>query len=52
MGIPILNDKLYPDIIPSTEDDFSTPLKLLAKSISFRDPLTGREHYFETSRRL
>lgn len=52
MGIPIVNDKLYPDVIPSTEDDFSTPLKLLAKSISFRDPLTGREHYFETSRRL
>ena len=52
MGIPVVNDKLYPDIIPSTDDDFFFPLKLLAKSISFRDPLTGRKHHFETNRSL
>jgi hypothetical protein len=27
-------------------------LKLLAKSISFQDPLTGRQHYFESGTRL
>jgi tRNA pseudouridine32 synthase/23S rRNA pseudouridine746 synthase len=48
LGIPIVNDKLYPTISRSEEDDFSNPLKLLAKSLSFQDPLTGQEHYFES----
>ena len=52
LGIPVINDKLYPALIPSADDDFSRPLKLLAKSISFRDPLSGREHYFESRTRL
>ena len=52
VGIPIINDKLYPALTSSDDDDFSRPLKLLAKSISFRDPLSGREHYFESSTRL
>jgi len=52
LGIPIVNDKLYPNMTYSEEDDFSKPLKLLAKSICFQDPLTGRECYFESSRSL
>jgi tRNA pseudouridine32 synthase/23S rRNA pseudouridine746 synthase len=52
LGIPIVNDKLYPEMRPVKEDDFSCPLKLLAKSVSFHDPLTGRERYFESSRKL
>ncbi|HKR11634.1 MAG TPA: pseudouridine synthase [Pyrinomonadaceae bacterium] len=52
LGIPIINDKLYPTLTPSTDDDFSRPLKLLARSISFRDPLSGREHYFESGAKL
>jgi tRNA pseudouridine32 synthase/23S rRNA pseudouridine746 synthase len=48
LGIPVINDKLYPKLTASADDDFSRPLKLLAKSISFRDPLSGREHYFES----
>lgn len=52
LGIPIINDRFYPEINPSVDDDFSSPLKLLAKSLSFQDPLTGREHYFESGRRL
>lgn len=52
LGIPVINDKLYPALTASTDDDFSRPLKLLAKSISFRDPLSGREHYFESGIRL
>jgi len=51
LGIPIINDKLYPVWTPS-DDDFSRPLKLVAKSISFRDPFSGREHYFESGTRL
>ncbi|HXQ74830.1 MAG TPA: hypothetical protein VN844_30275, partial [Pyrinomonadaceae bacterium] len=52
LGVPVINDKLYPALTASTADDFSKPLKLLAKSISFRDPLSGREHYFESGTRL
>lgn len=52
LGIPIINDKVYPELIPSDEDDFSRPLKLLAKSISFQDPLTGRQLYFESDTRI
>jgi tRNA pseudouridine32 synthase/23S rRNA pseudouridine746 synthase len=52
LGIPIINDKLYPAISRSKIDDFSSPLKLLAKSLSFQDPLTGQEHYFESGTKL
>ena len=52
LGIPLVNDKLYPDMSFASEDDFSNPLKLLAKSVSFEDPLTGRERYFESARKL
>jgi tRNA pseudouridine32 synthase/23S rRNA pseudouridine746 synthase len=56
LGIPIRNDRFYPEIGFAggfdSEDDFCHPLKLLAKSISFQDPLTGREHYFESGRQL
>lgn len=52
LRIPVINDRLYPALTPSTDDDFSRPLKLLAKSISFRDPLSGQEHYFESGTRL
>lgn len=52
LGIPIVNDRLYPVLTASETHDFSRPLKLLAKSISFLDPLSGREHYFESGTRL
>ena len=52
LGIPIINDKLYPNMSFLSEDDFSKPLKLLAKSVSFHDPLSGRERYFESGRKL
>ena len=52
LGIPIINDRLYPAISRSETDDFSSPLKLLAKSLSFQDPLTGQPHYFESGMKL
>jgi tRNA pseudouridine32 synthase / 23S rRNA pseudouridine746 synthase len=52
LGIPILNDRLYPDVLPGDSEDFSSPLKLLARSVSFLDPLTGRGRYFESDRTL
>lgn len=41
LGAPILNDDFYPAMIARASDDFSQPLQLLARSVSFRDPLTG-----------
>jgi tRNA pseudouridine32 synthase/23S rRNA pseudouridine746 synthase len=52
LGIPIVNDRLYPEALPEAPDDFSAPLKLLAKSLSFTDPLTNRERSFESAQRL
>jgi len=52
LRIPAINDKLYPTLTNSETDDYSQPLKLLAKSISFEDPLTGRQHYFESCNKL
>lgn len=52
LGVPILNDRLYPDVEPEAPEDFGEPLKLLAKSLSFRDPLTGKELHFESARQI
>jgi tRNA pseudouridine32 synthase/23S rRNA pseudouridine746 synthase len=52
LGIAIINDDFYPLRSVPGEDDFSRPLKLLAKSISFQDPLNGKERYFESGAKL
>jgi tRNA pseudouridine32 synthase/23S rRNA pseudouridine746 synthase len=52
LGIPIINDAFYPVALPCKGDDVSHPLKLLAKAISFRDPVNGEERYFESSRKI
>ena len=52
LGIPIINDAFYPIARPCKANDVSCPLQLLAKSISFRDPITGVNHYFESQREL
>jgi tRNA pseudouridine32 synthase/23S rRNA pseudouridine746 synthase len=52
LGIPVVNDKFYPVLSPEPDGDFSRPLKLLAKSISFQDPLTKQQLHFESGRTL
>jgi tRNA pseudouridine32 synthase/23S rRNA pseudouridine746 synthase len=52
LGIPIVNDAFYPVALPCKQDDVSAPLKLLARSISFADPLSGELRYFESRRSL
>lgn len=52
LGLPLLNDGFYPVARPAGADDFSKPLKLLAKSLSFADPLSGEQRYFESEQRL
>ena len=50
LGMPIKYDKIYPNIVPQPKmgKDFSEPLQLLAKQLSFRDPVTHLEHEFQS----
>jgi tRNA pseudouridine32 synthase/23S rRNA pseudouridine746 synthase len=52
LGIPILNDRFYPEALPAGRDDFSAPLQLLARSLSFTDPVSGECRVFESNFRL
>lgn len=52
LGVPILGDPVYPADRCPDPYDFSSPLQLLAASISFDDPLTGVERHFESGLRL
>lgn len=52
LGMPILNDPLYPDLLPHKGHDFSMPVKLLAKSIAFIDPVSQKERCFTSQRSL
>ncbi|MDD0976852.1 pseudouridine synthase [Pseudomonas fontis] len=47
LGASICNDPFYPDVV-NGPDDYAKPLKLLAHSLRFKDPLTGEERYFES----
>ncbi|RZI78757.1 MAG: pseudouridine synthase, partial [Pseudomonas sp.] len=47
LGAGICNDPFYPQL-QAVEDDYQRPLKLLAQSLRFADPLDGSERCFET----
>jgi tRNA pseudouridine32 synthase/23S rRNA pseudouridine746 synthase len=52
LGLPIVGDPLYPEVIDVPPDDFSRPLQLLAHAIEFDDPVTGRRRKFASRREL
>jgi tRNA pseudouridine32 synthase/23S rRNA pseudouridine746 synthase len=53
LGIPIVNDAIYPQLQPEqAEPDYRNPLQLLARSMEFTDPLSGLPHRFESARTL
>ncbi len=52
LGMPLLNDGLYPVPTPMDVVDYDKPLKLLARSIAFVDPLMGEQRCFESQWRL
>jgi tRNA pseudouridine32 synthase / 23S rRNA pseudouridine746 synthase len=52
LGLPILNDRMYPPVAHTPDDDYATPLQLLAKSIAFVDPVTGEARKFQSQRTL
>ncbi|QCU78861.1 pseudouridine synthase [Citricoccus sp. SGAir0253] len=52
LGLGILNDPFYPELLDVAPDDYDRPLQLLAHTIGFTDPLTGRERRFGSGLRL
>ncbi len=52
LGLALRGDTLYPQVNDAAEGDFSQPLQLLARSLAFRDPLSGEHRYFESQRAL
>ena len=52
LGMPILHDKYYPQLLPKQAPEFSTPLQLLAKTLVFTDPISGRGHRFTSGFQL
>ena len=54
LGVPIKHDQIYPILTPYQEYDldFSKPLQLLAKELSFQDPITKEIRIFVSMREL
>jgi tRNA pseudouridine32 synthase/23S rRNA pseudouridine746 synthase len=52
LGAPILNDDFYPELIDVSPGDYRHPLKLLAQSLAFADPLSGKLRRFESRLQL
>ena len=48
LGLPIVNDRMYPPVADTPDDDYSLPLQLLAKSIAFTDPVTRQARHFQS----
>ncbi|EME22194.1 pseudouridine synthase [Rhodococcus triatomae] len=52
LGVPIVGDDFYPDLRRRAPDDFTDPLRLLARSVRFTDPITGDTRVFTSRRAL
>jgi tRNA pseudouridine32 synthase / 23S rRNA pseudouridine746 synthase len=55
LGLPICGDAIYPVLTPEpalNALDYSQPLQLLAQSIAFTDPVTGRQHTLTSAQHL
>lgn len=48
LGLPIAGDDLYPRVVERPYDDFGHPLQLVARSLTFTDPYSGRERTFSS----
>lgn len=46
LGAPIVNDRNYPSPVHRASGDYSAPLQLLARRLSFVDPVSGVERVF------
>lgn len=48
LGLPILGDPVYPRLTDPAPDDYRRPLQLLARTLSFTDPVTGAARRFDS----
>ena len=46
LGLPILGDDFYPNVVRRAYDDFSQPLELVARTLEFVDPVSGERRRF------
>lgn len=51
LGLPIVGDPLYPHL-RNTPEDWADPLRLVARQLRFRDPVTGTLHDFTSAAQL
>ncbi len=52
LGLPIVNDGIYPRLTPEGSANYTQPLQLLAQSIAFTDPISGQPMRFESTKKL
>ena len=52
LGMPILHDSYYPQLLPKQPPQFDKPLQLLAKTLCFIDPVTALAHAFSSQQQL
>ncbi len=52
LGIPIINDQIYPYYIATEQEGFENPLQLLASEIAFTDPFLGCAREFHSNKIL
>ncbi len=52
LGLPILGDRIYPQLLAPGGDEMGNPLRLLAQAIAFKDPWTGAQRSFRSSQEL
>jgi tRNA pseudouridine32 synthase / 23S rRNA pseudouridine746 synthase len=52
LGFRILNDRYYPHLQPEQADDYERPLRLVARTVRFRDPVSGMDMEFSSEREL
>jgi tRNA pseudouridine32 synthase/23S rRNA pseudouridine746 synthase len=52
LGLSIVGDRIYPELMPDVASDYSKPLQLLAREFAFTDPISGEHRCFTSRRRL
>jgi len=52
LAMPILYDNYYPELKPKQAPQFEQPLQLLAKQLSFTDPLSQKQQQFSSKQQL
>jgi tRNA pseudouridine32 synthase / 23S rRNA pseudouridine746 synthase len=52
LGLGIVNDAFYPDLLDKAPDDYTKPLQLLARGIRFVDPITRKPVEYRSSLQL